>query len=182
MPRVHLRGMDADEFLRFREFSIAEYAGDLMTRQRVSVQEAQQQAQAEFDSELPQGRETQNQHVMMVLDAQSGQSVGWLWYLYEETDGVRQAFLNDLFIAEAERRKGYATAALTEMERNAIRDGCAECVLHVFHDNTDAIRLYQQCGYTPFWQTEDGMYMKKACAGSIRTHASIQGKEFTGHR
>ena len=182
MPRVHLRGMDADEFLRFREFSIAEYAGDLMTRQRVSGQEAQQQAQAEFDSELPQGRETQNQHVMMVLDAQSGQSVGWLWYLYEETDGVRQAFLNDLFIAEAERRKGYATAALTEMERNAIRDGCAECVLHVFHDNTDAIRLYQQCGYTPFWQTEDGMYMKKACAGSIRTHASIQGKEFTGHR
>ena len=78
MPRVHLMGMDADEFLRFREFSIAEYAGDLMTRQRVSVQEAQQQAQAEFDSELPQGRETQNQHVMMVLDGlsiESGKSI-----------------------------------------------------------------------------------------------------------
>jgi len=54
MPRAYLRGMDADEFLRFREFSIAEYAGDLMTRQRVSGQEARQQA--EFDSELPQGR------------------------------------------------------------------------------------------------------------------------------
>ena len=163
MPRVHLRGMDADEFLRFREFSIAEYAGDLMTRQRVSGQEARQQAQAEFDSELPQGRETQNQHVMMILDAQSGQSVGWLWYLFEETDGIRQVFLNDLFIEEAERRKGYATAALTEMERNAIQDGCAECVLHVFYHNEAAIRLYQQCGYRPFRQTDEGIYMKKRC-------------------
>ncbi len=180
--RVHLRDMDTGEFSRFREFSIEEYARDLMARQHISGQEARRQARAEFDSELPLGLETQDQHLVMILDVQSGQSVGWLWYLYEETDGIRQVFLNDLLIEESERQKGYASAALTEMERNAIRDGCAECVLHVFHDHTDAIRLYQQCGYTPFRQTEDGMYMKKACAGSIRTHASIQGKEFTGHR
>jgi len=137
------------------------YAGDLVRTEGLSEAEALRQARAELDALLPQGPETEGQHMRIILNAESGQPVGRIWYFYEEYQSIRQVFISDLRINEAERRKGSGTAALAEMESAARRDGCTESVLHVFRDNAPAIRLYQRCGYAAFRRTESGEYWKK---------------------
>lgn len=62
---------------------------------------------------------------------------------------------------EEERGKGYATAALYEMEKEASKHGCTECRLYVWKLNPKGIDLYQKVGYKIFRDNVDGMYMRK---------------------
>lgn len=64
-------------------------------------------------------------------------------------------------IYEEERRKGYATAALGEMEHYAKNAGCAQSIIYVWKHNPPGINLYTKCSYITFRELEDGMYMKK---------------------
>ena len=98
----------------------------------------------------------------IIVDMADQKAVGILWYLFEMTDGVKQVFLSDLIIKEEERRKGYASAALIEMERDAQRNGCVESIIYVWKHNSPGINLYTKCGYVAFRELDDGMYMKKA--------------------
>ena len=158
---INMRRMTEDEYVVFRGNSITDYAGDLMKEGRPEEQ-AREEAQEEFESMLPRGRETEDQFLMMIDDAESGKNVGWIWYMYElNEEGSKQVFLNDFLIEEAERRKGYAAAALAEMERRAAADGCRESVLYVWEHNQPGISLYLKCGYTVCSRQDDGQYMKK---------------------
>lgn len=76
-------------------------------------------------------------------------------------DGVKQVFLSDFIIKEEECRKGYASAALIEMEQDAWRNECAESVIYVCKHNPSGINLYTKCGYVAFRELDDGMYMEK---------------------
>jgi GNAT superfamily N-acetyltransferase len=153
--------MTPAEFSAFRDRSAADYAADLQKSQSIPPDEALCQARQEFDGTLPHGADTPGHFLMTIRDASDGQAVGLIWYLYEQTDGVKQVFLSDFLIYEEHRRKGYATAALAEMERLARADGCTESVLYVWQHNPAGIGLYEKCGYVPFRQMEDGMYLKK---------------------
>ena len=153
--------MTPAEFSAFRDRSAADYAADLLKTHSLSPEDALSQARQEFDGMLPQGKDTPGHFLMTIRDASDGQPVGLIWYLYEQTDGVKQVFLSDFLIDEEHRRKGYATAALAEMERLARADGCTESVLYVWQHNPAGIGLYEKCGYVPFRQMEDGMYLKK---------------------
>lgn len=55
---------------------------------------------------------------MVIEDITSGNSVGFIWFLFEVTDGIKHTFISDFVIKEGERRKGYATATLMEMEQD----------------------------------------------------------------
>ena len=92
-------------------------------------------------------------------------AVGIIWYLFEMTDGIKQVFLSDFIIKEEERRKGYAYAALIEMEGEAKRNGCVESIIYVWKHNSPGINLYTKCGYVAFRELDDGMYMKKGIKG-----------------
>ena len=94
---------------------------------------------------LPERNGTSDNFVMMIEDAQSGDAVGYIWYLYEFHDGVKQVYLSDFMIYEKERRKGYATAALTAMERNALKDDCSQSILFVWKHNPIGVNLYTKC-------------------------------------
>ena len=159
--RIRLRKMSAAAFADFADRSARAYAEDLAQARGLPMAQALAQARRELCAALPQGPETANQRLLSIEDADSGRDVGWLWFLFEATDGVRQVFLNDLWIAEAARRRGCAAAALSEMERLAEAEGCEESVLYVWRLNEPGVRLYQKCGYRPFREAEGGMYMKK---------------------
>ena len=99
---------------------------------------------------------------MMLQDAKTGKEVGWIWFFYEENEkGIKQVFLSDFLIYEDERRKGYAAAALHEMEQKAKADGRTEVILYVWEHNVPGFNLYQKCGYTAVQQSESGTAMKK---------------------
>lgn len=158
---VKLRKMSLQEFKKFKQYSIADYANDLMKSGNISYEEAIRQSEKEFMEMVPQGFETPNNALMIIENSASGEKVGIIWYLFEVTDGVKHTFLNDFIINEEQRRKGYATAALLEMELDAKKSGCTECRLYVWEHNLPGIQLYTKCGYSSFRQEDGGVYMTK---------------------
>ena len=156
---VSIRKMTEAEFAFFAQYSIQDYAKDLMQNCSLDPDSAIVQAQQEFSELLPCGSDTPD-NTLMVIEA-DGHPVGAIWYLYELTDGIRHAFLNDFIIAPKMRRRGYASAALTEMEAHARAHGCTECRLYVWDGNIAARELYAKCGYTAFRESDDGIYMRK---------------------
>ena len=159
---VALRKMTREAYCRFKACSIADYAEDLIQGEGLDRQQALHEAEEEFTQTLPDGPETEGQFLMMIEDGQSGREVGWIWFSYEEgEDGAKRVFLSDFLIYTEERRNGYASAALDEMERMAKADGRAESVLYVWEHNAPGYRLYQKCGYKAVGRGENGTHMKK---------------------
>ena len=174
VTRVSLRRMTAEEFAHFADSSARDYAEGLI-KSGIPREQARRQALEEFMGQLPGGVETPDHFLMTLLDAPSGRPVGALWYLYEWTAGTRQVFLNDLLILASERRKGYASAALLEMERRAGIDGCGESVVFVWAHNFPGLSLYRKCGYTVIRETNGGAYLKKALAHADAVQAGSMG-------
>ncbi|MBR5410701.1 MAG: GNAT family N-acetyltransferase [Clostridia bacterium] len=159
---VTLRPMTADEFRRFKDYSIPDYARDLTVAEGLAPEEALIAAEAEFHKLMPDGPDTEGQFVMTVEDAHRAQEVGWIWFFKEQEDGETLAFIADFLIFEPERRKGYATAALIETEKIAKAAGCAAVGLWVWDHNPAAQALYQKCGFKAAERDGGGTYMKKA--------------------
>ena len=153
MIPIQLRDMLPSEFPAFRSYSISDYANDLMNAQAVSHEAALAQAGQEFDELLPGS-------FLKIIEHES-RPVGVLWYLTEETDGIRHAFLNDFVIAPEHRRKGYASAALTALAQEARTQNCTEIRLYVSDNNQAAKALYTHCGYHMLRLAENGAYLYK---------------------
>ena len=157
---MRLRKMTADEFERFRQFSVADYAREIVKAGRMSPENALAQAQTEFDGQLKWGVETPDNSVMVI--EREGVPMGFIWYLFCKTDaGLGYAFLCDFYVIAEYRRKGVAAEALRRMEADAAENGCAQIRLYVWKNNAPANALYRKCGYQPAKLENDGMYMKK---------------------
>lgn len=162
---VQFREMSEEEFKIFYENSINDYVNDLMKSSDITMEEAFAEAKREFAEMLPNGLATKDNALRIIVDAAEEKAVGVIWYLFEMTDDIKQVFLSDFIIKEEERRKGYASVALTEMERDAQRNGCAESIIYVWKHNSPGINLYTKGGYVTFRELDDGMYMKKRIKG-----------------
>ena len=158
---IELRKMSEAEYSQFRKLSVSEYAKDLMNGENLDYNTAVEKAEREFSEMLTNGLDTEDHFVMMIRDAQSGKEVGWIWYCYVTNEDDKVVFLCDFLIYENDRRKGYASAALAEMERRAKADGCAAAELFVWDHNGPGIALYRKCGYTPGEPDDGGVSMKK---------------------
>ncbi len=159
---ITLQKMNKEEFRTFKEFSISDYAMDLMNGQNLSREQALNDAEEEFDGDLPDGLETKDSFVMNIVDANENR-VGWIWFQYysNEDDNIKWVFLEDLLIVESERRKGYASAAIEEMNVLAKKDGCTLSELFVWYHNPGGVSLYEKLGYKPFDPGKGGTYMRK---------------------
>lgn len=162
---VQLREMSMEEFKIFSENSIFDYANDLVKSSGITMDEALIQAQREFEEMLPNGLETKDNILRVIVDVCEQKAVGIIWYLLEWTDNVKQVFVNDFVINDEERRRGYASAALTEMEQDAWRNECVESIIYVWKHNLPGFNLYTKCGHVTFRELDDGMYMKKGLKG-----------------
>lgn len=162
---VQLREMSEEEFKIFFEYSINDYVNDLIKSSAITMEEALAEAKREFAEMLPNGLSTQDNVLRIIVNAAEEKAVGIIWYLFETTDGIKQVFLSDFIIKEEERRKGYVSAALAEMERDARRNDCAESIIYVWKHNPPGINLYTKCGYVTFRESDDGMYVKKRIKG-----------------
>ena len=155
-----LRKMTEDEFRAFRKTSTADYAVDLMKGRNIGPEQALMEAEEEFDTDLPNGLDTEYSFVMNIEDENENR-VGWIYFKYyaREDDGQYYVFLEDLLIFESQRRKGFASAAIHEMNTLARKDGCASSVLFVWDHNPGGMSLYEKCGYKPYNREEGGTYM-----------------------
>ena len=159
---VILQKMTEKEFFEYKEFSITEYAKDLIKGKNISQEQATTDAKREFEGGLPDGLETKDSF-LMVIKNEEGKTVGWLWFQYDTNDkgNSKQVFLADLYVFESDRRKGYASDALNEMNRIAKNDCCSSSALFVWEHNPAGLVLYKKCGYKSSQQGEGGLFMLK---------------------
>ena len=97
---------------------------------------------------LPRGQETPGHHFLSIVEEQSGQEVGCIWYGLLEEAGQTIAFVYDFLIYEEHRRKGYGLQALQALDEEVRRSGLKRIALHVFGHNQSAQALYEKAGYT----------------------------------
>lgn len=71
-----------------------------------------------------------------------------LYPIFSSVTLSRAFILNDLFVAEAGRRKGVASALLAALEAHAWSFGAARVTLNVARDNASAQALYRERGWT----------------------------------
>jgi ribosomal protein S18 acetylase RimI-like enzyme len=150
-PMVKLEPLQQEDFERFLERGIREYAADHVRNGNWPAEGALERSRQEFDHYLPDGIHSQDQYLYSLVDEFSNK-IGVLWVQVKE----RKAFIFDFVIDEAFRGKGYGKQALIAMDEKLRSMNVESVALHVFGDNIAAQELYKKAGFLI-----TGIHMKK---------------------
>ncbi len=145
---THLRRMTADEFTPWCEQSIRDYAAEKVVSGLWSRETSEEQARAELARLLPDGLASDGNHLFTIED-DAGQAVGTLWFAMQARFGLPIAYVYNVEIAPAYRRRGHARRAFDALEAEVSTLGLHGVALHVFGHNTAARALYESLGYEP---------------------------------
>jgi ribosomal protein S18 acetylase RimI-like enzyme len=139
---VKLEPIQQEDFDRFLERSIVEYAEDHVRNGNWPAEGALERSRKEFEHYLPDGIHSQDQYVWSIVDDENNK-IGVLWVQVKE----QKAFIFDFVIDEAFRGKGYGKQALTAMDEKLKALDAESVALHVFGDNVAAQELYKKMGF-----------------------------------
>ena len=127
--------------------SVAHYAEDNIAAGRWPREGAHARSRTEWDSLLPQGLATPNNHLFEIQASLQGPTIGALWFAIEDRHGQRSAFVYDVGIDAPWRRQGHALRAFEALETLVTELGATHIGLHVFGHNPGAQALYAKLGY-----------------------------------
>lgn len=143
---ITLRPMTETELQEFLEPAIAEYAQGHIDDGQWTKEEALEKSRAEFQGLLPEGVASPNQYLFTLVNEEQ-QNVGVLWFAAREQQGQASAWVYDVRINEAFRRRGYGSQAFRVMEQKVRELGLTKIGLHVFGNNHAAQEMYKKLGY-----------------------------------
>lgn len=138
--------MTDEQYAAFITLSVAGYAADKVKSGQWTEERSLALARQSFDELLPLGLKTPHNYLFSVID-EHATSVGTLWIGVKESAGTPSAYIYDVRISPAFRRRGHATRALLAAEDEARRLGFSSIGLHVFGHNDGALALYEALGY-----------------------------------
>ena len=100
----------------------------------------------QFKEFLPQGQLTPNHMFLKVIDIETKEKVGYVWFIYR--DDQNMSFIGDIIIDELHRGKGYGSDALKMLEKIARNEHKTDSIaLNVFKHNSRAKIFYERNGY-----------------------------------
>jgi len=137
--------MTDSEFEAWRGPAVDSYAQDFVTSGILTPDEAQSRAEKDFDDLLPEGLATPNHALWTAVDDET--AVGILWVMYGGEESNRRAFIYDIEVFEAYRRRGHAKAMIESLSEQAREQGVVSIGLNVFGYNDGAIALYRKLGF-----------------------------------
>jgi len=143
---IQLEPMDEATYQAWRAATVREYAQEKVDSGNWPSEGALARAEDEFARDLPDGRSTPGHEIRSKIN-DAGNRVGYTWFTPEERPFGRVVFIYDIAVDPAHRRKGYARAALSEIEAYARETSCVGVQLHVFGGNTGARELYRRAGF-----------------------------------
>lgn len=139
--------MTQEQFDAWLPEAIAGYAAEHVASGRWAEDEALEKSREEHATLLPQGPATPGHHLWSIVRSKDHEPVGLLWL------GVipkpPSGWIYNIEIFPPFRRRGYAEAAMLELEREVRRLGLGAIGLHVFAANSAARPLYEKLGYEP---------------------------------
>lgn len=139
---ITLEPIQQEDFERFLEQGIREYAADHVRNGNWPAEGALERSRKEFESLLPDGIQSPHQYLWSITD-DGEKKVGVLWV--QVKDG--KAFIYDFVIDEAFRGRGFGKQALAAMEEKLNAMDVESVGLHVFGDNLGAQELYKKVGF-----------------------------------
>jgi ribosomal protein S18 acetylase RimI-like enzyme len=146
-PKVTLEPLSHEEFADYVRRETQRYAEEKVRAGNWPPGGALERAKKEFDGLLPLGLETPDNFLFRIRAREEPEPVGLLWICVKHPDEGPGGFVYDLQVHERFRKKGYATAAMRELENFARQRGLPRISLHVFEHNVVAIRLYEKLNY-----------------------------------
>lgn len=142
---VEARPMTPAEFQDWLVMAQEKFAEHWIAR-GATPEQARAKSEASHRESLPAGLDTPG--VSMWVLVAEGEAVGHVWVARREVrPGERAPYVYDVAVAEDRRGKGYGRALMLLAERIAAEGGASLIGLHVFSDNTPAVRLYESLGY-----------------------------------
>jgi ribosomal protein S18 acetylase RimI-like enzyme len=145
---IELVPMTAEEYEEYLEEMAPDYAREHVEAGNWPEEGAVEKALKEIrEIDLPQGVETENNFLFTLVDPEIGEKVGMLWYGILQKGKKREAFVYDVIVDDAYRRRGYASQAFQQMEEMVKAVGVNVIGLHVFGYNTGAKAMYEKLGF-----------------------------------
>ncbi|MFD2881280.1 GNAT family N-acetyltransferase [Paenibacillus rhizoplanae] len=157
-----------------RKTKIKTGAWDAETAMKLS-----QEAMTRF---LPKGLHTEGAYLYSIVEAETQTQAGYIWFNVNESRGVREAFIYDIYVFEPFQGKGYGTRALTLLDEEARKMKVTKIGLHVFGQNDRAFKLYKKNGLHSHGYYNDqnaiehqdegsarGLFLKRDLPGSPRS-------------
>ena len=139
-----LEPMNEAEYAQFDATLWEDYAAERARNLRTTVEYEREKGQQQRTELLPDGLRTANHYFWNMTDSDAG-VVGKLW-AFVDTE-KRHAYIYDIVVDVAHRRKGYARQALAALDAFVRPLGISHIGLNVFGDNPGAQSLYEQMGY-----------------------------------
>ena len=143
---ITLQSISPAEYKTWLTQAIREYADDKVGAGNWVAAEALDRSAAEFHRLLPDGPATPDNYVYSLAAAGEEAAVGVMWFAVPPWKPPI-AFIYDLLIYEAYRRRGYATLALQALEEKVRGLGLDRIGLHVFAHNPAGRALCEKAGY-----------------------------------
>ena len=142
---IRLVPMTESEFEIYLEKAVPNYAAENVRAGYWSEKEALERSRKAYAGLLPQGLETEHNYLFRIQIEESGEKIGMVWMKHEapRTHG----FIFDISLDEAQRGKGYGKQTMLALEEKARDLGLETIGLHVFVNNTAAMKLYKGLGY-----------------------------------
>ena len=151
---ITLVPMTAHELDAFIGEEIADCASAHLRDGSWARSECLARAQAELAGVATCQREavTADAQRLLAAHAADGQTVGWFWVkLPPPGRWAGSAFLCQMTVARAHRRRGHGRVMLAALEALLAAEGLTELRLNVWEENCAAKALYESAGYT-VWQ------------------------------
>jgi ribosomal protein S18 acetylase RimI-like enzyme len=144
---IRLSPMQESDLQAYLEVAVPAYAHDKVSAGDWSSDEALEKSRQSFEKLLPVGVNSPGQHLYKIVDTNEDETVGVLWFGIPEDSQRPYAFIYELHILEACRRRGYGKQAMLALEEKVKELGVDTIRLHVFGQNHTASALYEQIGY-----------------------------------
>ncbi|MGE7091081.1 GNAT family N-acetyltransferase [Lysinibacillus sp. NPDC048646] len=142
---ITIKPMNRDEFQQYINFAIEDYAKDKIASGNWHVDEAIELSRESFTRLLPEDEKTDLNYLFSIFHNDT--LVGMIWISQKSPTNLEEGFIYDFIIYEQYQGRGYAKAAMKEVEIVAKGMGMNKIGLHVFGHNKIARGLYEKMGY-----------------------------------
>ena len=127
--------------------AIVEYAQGHVDAGNWTAERALDLATQQYQKALPNGLYSKDNYFFSIEDETTQTVVGMLWFAVMEHGGRKGAYVFDVKIDEAFRRRGYGEQAFQALETKVRELGLPTISLHVFGHNLPARAMYEKLGY-----------------------------------
>lgn len=139
--------MSDESFAKFKRVSVEYYSLDRSIAEQCSIEFAKQATANQLEAMTSQGTSTPAHFFFDIVLVMTEEHIGHLWIGTVVVDGKTIARINDFFINEAARSKGYGRQTLHLAEKKAKTLGASKMHLHAFKHNERAVNLYESFGF-----------------------------------